>query len=275
MIRVSKEVYDSLPKTHKTIYDFLEENYANASFLSIQELSKEIGVSSASVTRFAKAVGFSGYPALQKEVQKSIKEEFLPMKNVKSSIQSAEEDDSILQKTIRQNADNLEALYNKRLTENFSAAVEILSRARKIFIIGMRSSFCVAYYLSFMLSQFMDNIVLLESYGELFDKIFFSSAEDVLVAISFKRYTRLTIQVARHFHSQNSPIIAVTDAISSPLAPYAKSTLIAPNDDTYSFVSAITVLNALVVGVGARNKERVLKTMSDRESLLFLNKIYR
>jgi DNA-binding MurR/RpiR family transcriptional regulator len=126
-----------------------------------------------------------------------------------------------------------------------------------------------------MLSQFMDNIVLLESYGELFDRIFFSSAEDVLVAIGFKRYTRLTIQVARHFHGQNSPIVAVTDAISSPLAPYAKSTLIAPNDDTYSFTSAITVLNALVVGVGARNKEHVLKTMAERESLLFLNKIYR
>ncbi|MDR1376855.1 MAG: MurR/RpiR family transcriptional regulator, partial [Synergistaceae bacterium] len=134
MIRVSKEVYDSLPKTHRTIYDFLEENYANVSFLSIQELSKEIGVSSASVTRFAKAVGFSGYPALQKEVQKSVKEEFLPMKNVKTSIQSAEEDDAILQKTIRQNADNLEALYDKKLTENFSTAIDIISHARRVFI---------------------------------------------------------------------------------------------------------------------------------------------
>jgi DNA-binding MurR/RpiR family transcriptional regulator len=243
--------------------------------LSIQELSKRIGVSSASITRFAKAVGFSGYPALQKEIRKDVMENFLPMKNIKISIGEGGADGSILRRTIEQNAEALGVLYNEKLAENFSAATEIILNSRNVFVVGLRSSYCVAYYLSFMLSQFMDNVRLLDSDGSrIFDRAFFSSKDDSLVAISFERYTRLTAQVAKHFFGQGVPVITVTDAMSSPLAPYAKSCLIVPNNGTYSFTSAITVLNALVVAVGARNKDSTLQTMNSREKLVLDNGIY-
>jgi DNA-binding MurR/RpiR family transcriptional regulator len=245
------------------------------SFLSIHELSRQIGVSPASISRFAKAMGFSGYPSLQKEIQHDIKEDILPMKGIKTSIGEALNDSDVLLKTIGQNIEGLKTLYNDKLADHFSKAIEIIRGAEKIYVMGMRSSYAMAYYAFFMLSQFMDNVVLLDSDGgRIFDRVFYSSSGDALIAVGFRRYTKLTVQIARHFHSQRSPIIAVTDSLASPLASYAQSSLIVPNNNSYSFSSAITVLNALIVGVGGREKETTLQKMERREELILRNDVY-
>jgi len=275
MIAVSNKKYYAFSKVNKSIYDYITENYANISFLSIQELSVKIGVSPASITRFAKEMGFSGYPAMQKEIQNDLKQDILPMKEIKVSIGEASDDGAVLLKTINQNIKGLQTVYNDKLRVHFSTAVDILLQAEKIYIFGMRSSYSMAYYSSFMLSQFMGNVELLESGREsLYDRLHYTSCKDVLMVVGFSRYTKLTTKVTQHFHNRQSPIIAVTDSLSSPLAAYADASLIVPNNNAYSFSSAITVLNALIIAVGGRDKEGTLEEMKQREALVLENDIY-
>lgn len=275
MKRISHEQYMSLSKTNRTIYDYILENYPEVSFLTIHELSNKIGVSAASLTRFAKAMGFSGYISLVKEIQNDVKDEIRPMKGIKISIGLAKNDKDLLQTTINQNIKDLESVYNDGLAVNFTKAIEIIRSSRHIYVLGMRSSYSMAYYFFFMLSQFMDNVFLVDTgEGSVYDIISRASKEDAVFSIGFRRYTKSTVQITQYFHSLQSQVITLTDSTMSPLVSYASSSLIVPNNSAYSFSPAITVLNALVVGIGARDKEATLEKMRQREEIVLANEIY-
>lgn len=270
------EKYEFFSKTFKIISDYIKQNYSSISFLSIQELSEKVGVSPASITRFSQEIGFSGYPAFQKEIQMWLQKEIIPMKEIKNSIAECENEENILKRTIDQNIETLSKIYSSNLNESFNKAIELIHKARRVYIVGMRSSYSVAYYLYFMLSQFMDNVILLETgKGDIFDRISYSKKEDVLVAISFSKYTKLTYQVVQYFSNNGSPIISVTDSFSSPIAIKSDAVLIAPNSSTtYSFVSAMSILNALIIGIGKKDKQRTLEKMKEKEKVAIDNDIY-
>lgn len=268
--------YNTLSKTFKIISDYIRQNYTIISFLSIKELSEKIGVSPASITRFSQELGFSGYPAFQKEIQTILQKEISPMREIKNSISEHSNDEDLLKKTINTNIENLEKTYSDSLDESFKKAIGLIKNARNVYITGMRSSFSVAYYLYFMLGQFMDNVILLSAgTQDIFDRISYINSNDVLVAVSFSKYTKLTSQVVQHFKKQNCSIIAVTDSHASPVAINANALLIAKNSSTtYSFVSAMTILNALIIGIGKLDREKTLKVLKEKERISIENDIY-
>lgn len=268
--------YDSLSKTFKIIADFVKENYTVLSFLSVKELTEKTGVSAASITRFAQEIGFSGYPAFQKEIQKVVKKEIVPMREFKHFISSPNDYDNVLQKTIDLNINTLKTTYSDELYESFQKAIDIVTKSRKVYIIGSRSSFAVAYYLNFMLRGFMENVELLSAGTEdISTKLSYIKKEDVLITISFSHYTKFTSKITEYFKNNGSKIIAITDSYSSPVAIKADTTLIAKNStDTYSFVSAMTILNALVVKLGKVNKNETLKKLKEQEKIAFETGIY-
>lgn len=268
--------YNSLSKTFKIIADFVKENYTIISFLSIKEVTEKIGVSSASVTRFSQEMGFSGYPALQKEIQKIVEKEIVPMREFKHFISSSNEEDNVLQKTIDLNINTLKTTYSDELYESFQKAIDLIVESRKVYIIGSRSSYTVAYYLSFMLKGFMENIELLSAGTEdISTKLAYIKKDDVLITISFSHYTKFTSKITQYFKDNGSKVIAITDSYSSPVAIKADTTLIAKNStDTFSFVSSMTILNALVVKLGKVNKGNTLKKLKDQERIAFETGIY-
>jgi len=264
-------------KAFKLMSEYTKNNYLKMSFLSIQELSKEIGLSPATITRFSQNLGISGYSALQKGIREIVQNEIKPMREIRNSIMEPTKDKDILEKTIDLNIKNLEGTYSNSLKEAFKKAVDTVTSARKIYIIGLRSSYAVAYYLYFMLAEFMDNVIILSpGTQDMFDRISCISNLDVLVAISFPKYTKVTSQVVGHFKNSKSNIIVVTDSFSSPIAVRSDALLIAKNSSTtYSFVSAMTILNALIVAVAKKKgKKRALNKLKEKEKILVKNDIY-
>lgn len=268
--------YDFLSKTFKIIANYVKENYKIVPFLSIKELTGITGVSTASVTRFAQELGFTGYNDFQKEIRKILQKEITPMKQMKEFISTSTTGENVLKKTIDLNIQILESTYSDDLYQSFLSAVDLIKRSRKIYIIGLRSSYTVAYYLSFMLKRFRDNVELISiGTGDVFDNFSFVKKNDLLIAMSFTKYSKYTANVVDYFKKNGNKIIAVTDSQSSPVALKADITILAKSDSTsYSFVSAMTILNALVVNVGLLDKEKTLSIMEEKEKIAIDYDVY-
>lgn len=268
--------YNSLSKTFKIIAKFVKKNYTLISFLSIKELTEKIGVSSASITRFSQELGFSGYPAFQKEIQKIVEKEIIPMRAFKHFISSSNDYDNVLKKTIDLNINTLQNTYSHELYQSFQKAINLIIESDKVYIIGSRSSFAVAYYLNFMLKGFMENIELLSAGTEdISTKLAYIKKDDVLITISFSHYTKFTSKITEYFKDNGSKVIAITDSYSSPIAIRADTIMIAKNStDTYSFASAMAILNALVVQLGKINKDETLRKLKAQERIAFKTGIY-
>ncbi|WP_027624045.1 MurR/RpiR family transcriptional regulator [Clostridium lundense] len=276
IFNIIEKKYSSFTKTFKLISDYVRKNYSNIVFLSIQELGESMGVSNSSITRYCKELGYEGYAEFQKAIQTLVQKDITPMREIKKSIEDLKDEENILQKTIELNTISLQNMYSESLKIAFQRAVELVSGGKRIYIAGTRSTFTVAYYLYFMLVRFMDNIILLSpGQMDVYDRIYDIDKDDVLIAISFSRYTKFTSQVTDFFKNKGCQIIAVTDSYSSPIAVKGNCVLILQNSSsTYSYVAAMTALNALVTAVGAKDKERSLVKMKEKEENCFENDIY-
>ncbi|MGB9975775.1 MurR/RpiR family transcriptional regulator [Thermovenabulum sp.] len=270
------EKYEEFSKTNKVIADYITKNYLTVSFISIKELSEKINVSPASITRFAKELGLNGYPELQQKLQVLVKNEVMPMKEIRDSISIMDKEYNILESIFNANIESLKVSLTENLIESFSKAVNAVMEARKVYILGLRSSFSPAYYLYFMLKQFMDNVILLNtSSWDIYDHLADADKNDLLITIGYSRYTALTVEVAKYCKNRSIKVIGITDNISSPIAVNSDITLIAKNvSNAFSFVSAMTVCNALVVACGAKNKDYSLEKMKKKEAILLENKVY-
>lgn len=262
--------YNELSKTQKIICTYVREHYLDLPYLSIAALSEKIGVSVGSITGFCKALGFEGFGDFQKELQKIAQQELFSMREIKNSIAEASSNEGVLKEIIDSNILNLQRTQTDHLDQAFEESVDILCNAKRIYVIGLRSAYAVAHYFYFTLRDFKDNITLLTlAEGDVYDQIMHITPNDVLVTIGFDKYTKATCDVTRFFQEHNCKIIALTDKLSSPLASMSDTVLIAQNcSTTFSFVSAMTILNALVVGIGRRNQKRTLREMDAKQTLL-------
>lgn len=268
VLSIIDENYEGLTKTQKKLADFIKENVHTLPFLSIAELGAKTAVSLASITRFTRELGFNGYSEFQKSAADLIYRDVVPMRELKHSITQEGEED-ILSRMIRLNISSLEMLNSDDLNKNFQKSVELMMNCRKLYITAARSSFGVAYYLYFMLKEFMENTELLvEGTGDISNKFQYVEKEDCLIAVSYERYTRATYNIVSYLNKKDCKIIAITDSHSSPIALKATTVLLAKHAlDTYSFVNAMTVANALITAAGRWDKENTLKKLEQQDRI--------
>lgn len=275
LVRIDKN-YEMLSRAYKDIANYIKKNFLEIPFLSILELSKRTSVSIGSVTGFCKAMNYSGYLDFQKDVRKLVQNEMIPIRRIQSSIASSQNDEDILLSVIAQNIENLNNTYSPYLKSSFENAVNFIRHARKVYIVGLRSAYSIAYYLYFMLSDFMDNVEILSlGTSDLYDRIMNIDNRDVLISIGFEKYTRATCEITEFFHSRSCRVIALTDNQSSPLSVMADTTLLSNNkSSSFSYVSAMAICNALVIRIGIKTKKKALATINNKEQLLKEKKIH-
>lgn len=277
ILNLIEDKYEKLSKTFKLIANFIVKEYSSIPFLSVNELSKKIGVSNASITRFSQELGYSGFPAMQKEIQTIIEREIYHMREFKNSITIEEDDvENILRNTIDLNIKVLQSTYSEELYKTFNSAVELIKNCKKLYLLGSRSSYTVSYYFHYMLTQFMDNVELLSmGSGDTFNKLSYIKNEDLLFSFNFAQCTKFTYMVTEHFKKNGNKIIAMSDNYFSPIAKKADIVFIAKNTtSTYSFVSSMTILNALIIRLGKINKEKTLNRLKQQEKIALENDVY-
>ncbi len=260
-----------LSKGHKKLVKYISENYDKAAFMTASKLGETVGVSESTVVRFATEMGFKGYPELQKELQQMIKSKLTAVQRMEVSSNLIGEENAIkkvLNGDIELIRDTLESVSDVE----FKKAVETINTAKKIYILGVRSSAALASFLYFYLNPVFENVVLVDtsSGSEMFEQMFRISEDDVCVAISFPRYSKQTINALRFINDRGTKIIAITDSAVSPIAEYADTLLVAKSDMVSvvdSLVAPLSLINALIVALTFSRRDEVYNNFNKLESI--------
>ena len=260
--------YARLSKGQKLIAQYILNNYDKVAFMTACKLGETVGVSESTVVRFANALGYSGYPKLQEALQELIKNKLTTVQRVEMN---HSEYTTILNKVLKSDIENIRDTLEGIDENAFKCAADKILKARKIYILGMRSSFTIAQYLGFYLDIILDNVHIIRmDMGDAFEQVVRVNEEDVLITISFPRYSRKSYQVAKYAKSKGAHIISITDSMFAPVASIADNTLLVKSNMASfvdSLVPALSVANALVISVGMKEKEDIKEYFNDLESI--------
>ena len=269
ILSMIEEKRPGFSKGQVRIAAFIERNFDKAAFMTAARLGKLAGVSESTVVRFATELGFEGYPEMRMALQDMIRSRL-------TSVQRIE-----VAKTVLSGKDTLTAVLeadvdkiNRTLAAvdraAFSEAVDRIVEAEHVYVLGTRTCAPLAAFLSFYLNMLMPNVKLVQQNcaSELLEQIFHIGPGDVLIGLSFPRYSTRTVKAVRYARDMGASVIAVTDAETSPLAGAAELCLYAKSDMVSfvdSLVAPLSLLNALLVAVGSRTREDVTETFGELE----------
>lgn len=256
-----EKIYSGLSKGHKKIADYIMSNYEKASFMTAANLGKAVGVSESTVVRFASNVGFEGYPELQKYLQEMVKSHLTSVQRMEVSASRFEGDDFI-GNAFAADIEMIKATRDGVSREAFEKSVEAINSARKIYILGVRSSAAIASFAAFYFRYLSENVVLIDtsSSSELFEQMFRINSEDVCIAISFPRYSNQTVKALSFAKDRGATIISITDGEMSPIAPFATHLLVAKSNMVSfvdSLVAPLSLINALIAACARKKSDDV------------------
>ena len=260
-----------LSKGHKKIAAYITENYDKAAFMTAAALGNKVGVSESTVVRFATEMGFKGYPELQRELQQMIKSKLTAVQRMEVS-ESLIGDGDIISSVLSGDIELIRETAERTSRTDFQNAVQEINRARRIYILGVRSSAALASFLAFYFNLVFDSVVLVDtsSASEMLEQMFRIGEEDVCIAISFPRYSKQTVSALRFIADRGAKIIAVTDTEKSPIALYANHLLVARSDMASvvdSLTAPLSLINALIVGVTLSRREEVYNNFNKLEGI--------
>jgi DNA-binding MurR/RpiR family transcriptional regulator len=274
--RIEKN-YIKLSKGQKRIADFILQNYDKVAFMTASTLGESTGVSESTVVRFADALGYDGYPKLQKGLQESIKTKLTTVQRFELS-KDLDKDSSYTKKVMSADMDNIRRTLDAVDEDIMSKIVEEIHDARKVYILGMRSSSVLANYLGFYLNFILKDVVVVPAGAlDMFDYLVNITENDLLITISFPRYAKRTFDIVNFAKSQGATIIGITDSAMSPLVPLVKYSLFARyNMNTFidSLVAPMSLLNALIQSISIKEKDRVEQNFEKLENIWNEYKIY-
>ena len=259
-----KEIEHGMPsfsKGQKLIARYILEHYDSAAHITAAKLGSIVGVSESTVVRFATELGFSGYPEFQSSLQEILRRKLTSVQRMEFTNSRIGSGD-ILSAVLLSDAEKIKQTLDGINREDFDTAISKLVGAKHIYIIGVRSSGFLAGFLHYNLRMIFDNITLVQSNSgaELFEDIMNVGEDDVMIAISFPRYSKRIINAVNYAKQRGAQVITITDGKSSPIAPQADHLLIA-RSDMASFVDShaapLSIINAIVVAVAREKNEEL------------------
>lgn len=271
LINRINEKYSSMSKGQKLLSTYITDNYDKAVFLTAEKLGKVVGVSESTVVRFATHLGYRGYPEFQKALEELVR-------NKLNSIQRMEvtygriSQSKILDTVLQSDAEKIKSTLEQIDQNAFESALDIILNAKHIYIVGIRSCAPLASFMSFYFNLMFDNVHLLHtsSSSELFEQMVRISAEDVIIGISFPRYSMRTLKAMEFANNRSAKVITLTDSVHSPMNLYSSCNLIAKSDMASivdSLVAPLSVINALIVALCMRKQSEVAETLEALEDI--------
>lgn len=279
LLRQIESAYPTFSKGQKRIADYVINNYDKAVNQTAARLGRIVGVSESTVVRFATEMGFKGYPGFQKALEEIVKNKLNSIQRITLTTTRLEED-KILDTVLQSDYENIRFTKEQMDNKDFNRAVDLISDARKIYIVGGRSCEALAQFMAYYLEYIFDNVKLISSNSVTvsLEEIHRISNEDVIVGISFPRYSIDTVRVIEFSQKRNAKIIAITDSNASPMVRYSDCKLLAKSD-MVSFVDSLaaplSLINALIASLSVRNKEQVVSSMEILENIWDDFSVYR
>ena len=261
----------SFSKGQKLIGQYILENYDKAAFMTAAKLGQTVKISESTVVRFAAELGYDGYPAMQKALQEMIRSKLTSVQRIEVS-KDRMGDQNILATVVQADIEKLRMTLEEMSREEFSKVVDAIVSARRIYILGVRSSAALSDFLTFYFNLIFDNIRQIKTTlaSEMFEQMLRVGPEDVVIGISFPRYSTRTIRAMEFAKDQGATVVALTDSEMSPLCENATLRLLAKSDMASfvdSLVAPLSIINALIVAVARKKSKEVTETFSRLEHI--------
>lgn len=265
------ECYGSLSKGQKILATYITDNYDKAVFLTAAKMGQVVGVSESTVVRFATHLGYKGYPEFQKALEEMVR-------NKLNSIQRMEvtygriSQSHILETVLQSDQEKIKDTLEHIDEHAFELAVDTIIKAKHIYIVGIRSCAPLAAFMAFYFNLMFENVTLLQTNNssELFEQMVRISKDDVIIGISFPRYSMSTLKAMEFANNRNAKVITLTDSVHSPMNLYSSCNLIARSDMASivdSLVAPLSVINALIVALCMKKQGEVAKTLETLEDI--------
>ena len=271
-----QEQTPSLSKSHKRIASFILENYDRAAYFTAAQLGRATGASESTVVRFAYAMGYDGYPALQKSLQELIRNKLTAVQRIQLNDGLAEED--VLRTVLRTDMNNIRATIDSIPNEVFLGAVDAILAARRVYVVGLRAASPLAQFLFYNLAFVRDQVTHVSgAVSEIQDQLVRMDETDLCICISFPRYSTRTVRAMQFAKQQGAVTVAITDHLSSPLAQLADYALPARSDMASfadSLVAPLSLINAIIVAAGIKRRSEVSELFTKLENIWGREQVY-
>ena len=278
LLRTIEEGMPSFSKGQKRIAEYILENYDKAAYLTASRLSAIVGVSESTVVRFALELGFEGYPEFQHSLKDLIRTRLTSFQRMEVTNQIIG-DGNVLEKVLASDSDRIRRTLEGIDRKAFEDAVDKIVHAKNVYILGVRSSSYLAGFLNHSFRMIFDHVNFLQSTSgsEMFEQIMRIGEGDVLIALSFPRYSKRVVNAVEYARAQKANVVALTDRRQSPIAAYADQLLIAKSDMASfvdSLVAPLSIINALIVAVSRQKQAEVTERLRVLEEIWDKYEVY-
>ena len=262
--------YKTFTPSQQKVAEYLSQHLEEALILNANQLAKKVGVSEATFTRFIARLGFSGFSEFKRDIGNFILQGHSTTERLAESAETFGISDSVFLEILRGDIENIQNITSGISNELFEKAVHKLSSAKSIYLLGLRSSYALAFYLAFNLRFFLKSVNLIKpGIGDIPEQVLSTGKGDVLIAISFRRFTREVVNIAEKMKGKKAYIIAVTSSHLSPIAQLADMSLVVETEiPTYieSFTAPMCLLNAVITAVALKKKKQAMPALKKLET---------
>lgn len=261
----------SFSKGQRNIAKYILENYDRAAFMTAGKLGKTVGVSESTVVRFAAELGYDGYPEMRKVLQEVVRNKLTSVQRIEVATEQIDEE-NLIDSIMTADAERVRITLESVDREAFDRAVSAIVNAKKVYIIGTRASSSLATFFGYYMSLIMDNVAVVHdtAVSEVYEQLFRVGPGDVVIGISFPRYSSRTVAAMKYAKSRGAETIGITDCEASPLYGISNINLYARSDMVSfidSLVAPMSLLNALLAEIGFCSRENISDTFRRLEDV--------
>ncbi|MBE6038458.1 MAG: MurR/RpiR family transcriptional regulator [Anaerofustis stercorihominis] len=272
-------VYAKLSKQHKNIADYITGNLEKASYMTINILAEHTSTSVATVLRLTTLLGYEGYPEFRQALKNSSKSALTTLQRIdmpgfeKYGFESIRE-------VLRHDMQNIKDTVDELDADEFDNVIDAIMKAKTVYLMASRTSSFLVEYLAYYLNLLLGGNVKIANgeHKEPLEVLMHATKDDAVVVLSFPRYSSETVKSLEFVKKKSPKIIGITDLTTSPIYPFCDHVLLAKSN-IISFVDTLiaplSLLNAIIIGVGLKDKERTRAVYTELETLWSENEIYK
>ena len=271
ILSILEEKAPTFSKGQRLIAKYITQAYDKAAFMTANRLGKTVGVSESTVVRFAVDLGFDGYPSMQKAMQEMVLNRLTSVQRIEVANDRIKDQD-VISLVLHSDIEKLRQTEETISREDFSAAVNAIIGAKRVYILGVRSAAPLANFLGYYLNYMFNNVHVVTGFGagEMFERVVGVNSEDVVIAFSFPRYSSSTTKGAQYCRTTGAKVIGITDSRKSPLGQCCDHVLIAKSDMVSlvdSLVAPLSIVNALIVAIASKREKQLQRTFEALEHI--------
>ena len=258
-------------KGQRLIAKFILNNYDKAAFMTAGKLGKTVGVSESTVVRFASELGYDGYPEMRRVLQEVVRNKLTSVQRIEVANEQIDES-NIIDSVMNGDAERIHTTLENIDRESFNQAVSAILNGKRLYIIGTRSSASLASFFGYYMTLLKEHVHVVQdtAASEIIEQLFRVGEGDVVVGISFPRYSSRTHAAVKYAKSRGATTVCITDCEASPLSSISDVTLYAKSDMISfidSLVAPMCLLNALLAEIGYRSRENISDTFRRLEDV--------